>query len=612
MTSKPPRDAASRRHPAPTRTRLVPRLLSEVRPYWRQVTVIAAIDLLATPLALLAPVPLKIAVDSVIGDQPPKFLEGWLPDSLTGTAVGLLTVVAVMLILIAVLAQAQQMGSQVLRVKTGEALVQDVRARLFGHGQRLSLQRHDVRGSTDTVYRIQHDAVALQRVTIDGFLVIVQASVTLVAMIVVMAALDWQLALIALAICPPLFLLTRGYKVRERPRYRSVKGIETDAMRIVQEALAALRVVKAYGQEDGERDRFSERSGMGVRARVSLAWAEGWFGLFVNLLTAIGTAAVLFIGVLHVQDGTLTLGELLIVIAYLAALYAPLKLVSRNTASLQSAMASAERVFEFLDESPDVPQKPHALPLAQANGLVEFVHVSMSYEGEREVLRDISLRVEPGTRVGIHGVTGAGKTTLVNLLARFYDPTSGQVLLDGVDLREYRLADLRHQLAIVLQEPVLLSTSIGENIRYARPDASPDDVVTAAEQAGAHEFIQRLPQGYDSMVGERGMRLSGGERQRISLARAFLKQGRVLILDEPTSSVDTRTEAKIMEAMERLMAGRTSFLIAHRLSTLDGCDLRIELQDGRIIDVQAGNGDDLSRSNAHATPSSTHGAGEHR
>jgi ATP-binding cassette subfamily B protein len=580
----------SQRHAGP-RLALVRRLLTEVRPYSRQVIVIGVLDLLATPLVLLTPVPLKIAVDNVLGDQPPPRFLDVLPDSLTRTDSGLLVVAATMLIAVGVLAQIQQMSSQVLRVRTGEALVQDVRDRLFGHAQRLSIQRHDSRGSTDTVYRIQHDAMALQRVTIDGILVIVRASVTLAAMIFIIARLDWQLALIAIAICPPLILLTRGYRVRVRPRYRNVKGIESDAMRIVQEALAALRVVKAFGQEDGERDRFSERSGMGVRARVSLAWAEGWFGLLVNLFTALGTAAVLFVGVLHVQNGTLTLGDLLIVIAYLSQLYAPLKLISRNTASLQSSLASAERVFEFLDEPPDVPQRPHARPLAHAQGLVEFVHVSMSYEGQQEVLRDISLRIEPGVRVGICGVTGAGKTTLVNLLARFYDPTSGEVRLDGVDLREYRLADLRRQLAIVLQEPVLFSTSIGENIRYARPEASIDEVVAAAEQAGAHEFISRLPQGYDTTVGERGMRLSGGERQRVSLARAFLKQGQVLILDEPTSSVDTYTEGKIMTAMERLMAGRTSFLIAHRTSTLDGCDMRVELRDGRIVTAPAGSAD---------------------
>jgi len=356
-------------------------------------------------------------------------------------------------------------------------------------------------------------------------------------------------------------------------------------MRVVQEALASLRVVKAFGQEDGERARFGRRSGAGVHARVSLAWAEGWFGLLVNLVTALGTAAVLYLGVRHVQSGALTLGELLMVVAYLSQLYSPLRTISRKAASAQTSLASAERVFEFLDEPVDVHQRSGARRLTRATGQVELDRVSMSYDGGPAVLSDVSVRVEPGMHLGIRGVTGAGKTTLVSLLIRFYDPTSGRILLDGTDLRDYRLADLRSQVAVALQEPTLFSTSIAENIRYARPHASMREVVAAADQADAHGFITRLPQGYDTPVGERGMRLSGGERQRISLARAFLKGGRILVLDEPTSSVDVATEARILEAMNRLMEGRTSFLIAHRPSTLAGCDACLELAHGRVVGV---------------------------
>lgn len=295
-------------------------------------------------------------------------------------------------------------------------------------------------------------------------------------------------------------------------------------MQVVQEALGALRVVKAFGQEDGECDRFSRRSGTGVRARIRLAMSEGTFGLLVNLVMAVGTAAVLFLGVIHVQRGVLTLGELLMVIAYLSQLYSPLKTISKRMATLQSSMASAERVFEFLDEPFDVPQPSHPVRLGQAQGLVEFQNVWMSYDGEQHTLRDVSFRVEPRAHVGIYGMTGAGKTTLVSLLVRFFDPAAGRVLLDGVDLRRYRLDDLRRQVSFVLQDPVLFSTSIAENIRYARPDASLDEVMAAAELADAHQFIKELPSGYDTLVGERGMRLSGGERPRISLAR--VPQGR--------------------------------------------------------------------------------------
>lgn len=561
------------------------RFLSEVRPYWGSLLLIFAVDLLATPLMLLAPVPLKIAVDNVLGDQPlPSYVDVLLPDALSSGA-NLLLAAAILQVLVVGLAQLQQLGSYVLRVRTGEVMTQALRERLFAHAQRLSLRRHDSRGSSDSVYRIQYDAQEVQKVTVDGVLTTAAAAVTLAATVIVVARLDWQLAAVGLLVSPLLVHLTRRYRLRVRPRYRDVKGIETNAMQVIQEAMGALRVVKAFGQEDSERDRFSQRSRTGVEARIRLAAAEGFFGLLVNVVTALGTAAVLFIGVRHVQQGTLTLGELLMVIAYLSQLYEPLKTISKKAATLQSSFASAERVFEFMDEPHDVPQAPHAVPLLRARGDVEFRHVSMRYAGGPEVLHDLSFRVEKDATVGIFGATGAGKTTLVSLLVRFYDPTAGAVLLDGLDLRGYQVADLRRQVAFVLQEPVLFSTSIGENIRYARPNASLADVVAAAEQADAHEFIGRLPDGYDTLVGERGMRLSGGERQRISLARAFLKDGRVLVLDEPTSSVDVASEARILEATERLARGRTTFMIAHRASTLARCDMWVELRGGQLSDA---------------------------
>lgn len=561
------------------------RFLSEVRPYWGSLLLIFAVDLLATPLMLLAPVPLKIAVDNVVGDQPlPSYVDVLLPDALSSGA-NLLLAAAILQVLVVGLAQLQQLGSYVLRVRTGEVMTQGLRERLFAHAQRLSLRRHDSRGSSDSVYRIQYDAQEVQKVTVDGLLTTAAAAVTLAATVIVVARLDWQLAAVGLLVSPLLVHLTRRYRLRVRPRYRDVKGIETNAMQVIQEAMGALRVVKAFGQEDSERDRFSQRSRTGVEARIRLAAAEGFFGLLVNVVTALGTAAVLFIGVRHVQQGTLTLGELLMVIAYLSQLYEPLKTISKKAATLQSSFASAERVFEFMDEPHDVPQAPHAVPLLRARGDVEFRHVSMRYAGGPEVLRDLSFRVEKDATVGIFGATGAGKTTLVSLLVRFYDPTAGAVLLDGLDLRGYQVADLRRQVAFVLQDPVLFSTSIGENIRYARPNASLADVVAAAEQADAHEFIGRLPDGYDTVVGERGMRLSGGERQRISLARAFLKDGRVLVLDEPTSSVDVASEARILEATERLARGRTTFMIAHRASTLARCDMWVELRGGQLSDA---------------------------
>jgi ATP-binding cassette subfamily B protein len=294
---------------------------------------------------------------------------------------------------------------------------------------------------------------------------------------------------------------------------------------------------------------------------------------------------VLFIGARHVAPGALSVGDLVLVMGYIALLYVPLQTISKSITTLQSSLVSAERSLALLDEPTDVAERPGARPLARAGGAVAFRDVSFSYDGGEPVLREVTFEVAPGTRVGIAGATGAGKTTLISLLSRFYDPTAGQVLLDGTDLRDYRLADLRGQFGIVLQDAVLFSATVAENIAYGRPAATIAEVVAAAKSANIHEFITGLPDGYETLVGERGMRLSGGERQRIALARAFLKDAPILILDEPTSSVDVHTEAGIMQAMERLMQGRTSFMIAHRLATLAHCDVRLEVSAGRVAQV---------------------------
>ena len=317
---------------------------------------------------------------------------------------------------------------------------------------------------------------------------------------------------------------------------------------------------------------------------MRIALVEGGFDLLVGLTIALGTAAVLVIGVRHVQAGVLSLGSLLLVIGYLAQLYKPLETISRQVTKLQSYIASAERACALLDNPADVPQLPSCRPLRRAAGRIAFEHVSFAYGAER-VLDDLSFNIAPGTAVGIVGRTGAGKTTMMNLLARFYDPTRGRILLDGTDLREYRVADLRSQFALVLQEPVLFSTTIGENIAYARSDATEEDIVAAAKAANVYDFIARLPERYDTPVGERGLTLSGGERQRISLARAFLKNAPILILDEPTSAVDAGTEAAIIESLDRLIAGRTNFIIAHRPSTIAHCDLIIHIEGGRLIGI---------------------------
>src|SRR6266566_7308697 len=561
-------------------------LLRQARPYWPHVAGIVLLGLLSPPLALLTPVPLKIAVDSVLGLQPlPAFLGVLMPADAARSASALLALAVGLTVAIALLSQLQALATSLLQAYTGERLTLGFRAQLFRHVQRLSLSFHDSKGISDSTYRIQYDASAIQNIVIDGAIPFIIASVTVLSMLYIILRLDWQLALIALAVSPVLYLISRAYRRCFRTRSREIKQLESSVLSVIHEVLAATRVVRAFGQEDREQERFIDRSDRGMRARISFLFAESSFGLLIGLTTSVGTAAVLFIGIRHVQSGILTLGEMLLVMGYLTQLYTPLRTIGRKAGSLQSHLTSAERAFCLLDEAPDVAERPNARPLRRASGSIVFRNVSFAYDQERLVLDSLSFEVRAGSRVGVAGATGAGKTTLMSLLMRFYDPSDGQILLDGVDLSDYKLADLRNQFAIVLQEPVLFSTSIAENIAYSRPDARYDEIIAAAQAADAHEFIVRLPQGYDTQVGERGMQLSGGERQRIALARAFLKDAPMLILDEPTSSVDINTEAAIIKALEQLMQGRTTIVITHRLSTLANCDLRLGIEAGRLVNV---------------------------
>jgi ATP-binding cassette subfamily B protein len=565
---------------APGDRRLARRLARELRPYWLRIAGLLLVSMLATPLALLTPVPLKIVIDSVLGDRPvPAPLAPVLP---AGPGGALLAAAALLLVAIATLTQLQDLTAAVLRVHTGERLVLDLRTRLFRHLQRLSVSYHDLRGTTDSTYRIQYDAMSVQGIATDTVPSFVTAAVTLVAMLTVTMMIDLPLGLVALGVVPILLVVSWRYRRRLRRQARRVKRLESGAMSLVQEALAGARVVQAFGREAHEEQRFTRQFHDSMWARVRYAVASSGYAVVVGVTVAAGTAAVLYLGVRHVQSGRITLGDLVLIMAYLGQLYAPLKTMSKKAGSLQGYLAGAERVFGLLDEQPDVRERPGARPLRRARGEIVFDRVWFGYHPQQPVLEEVSLVVPPGTRVGVVGATGAGKTTCVSLLNRFYDPTAGRILLDGIDLRDYRLAELRNQFAIVLQEPLLFSTSIGENIAYARPEAGLEDIVAAATAAGAHEFIAALPDGYDTRVGERGARLSGGERQRVSLARAFLRDAPVLILDEPTSAVDTRTEEMIIEAMHRLMAGRTTFMIAHRLGTLRQCDQWVELAGGRL------------------------------
>jgi ATP-binding cassette subfamily B protein len=569
--------------------RTLARVMEQARPLWPHLSGVLLLTLISTPFALLLPLPLKMVVDSVISHHPaPRLVFRWLPQAWTQSTAGLLMVAVGMLLAIGALMQVQVLLSWMLQTFTGERLVHDFRSRLFWHVQRLRLSFHDRRGTNDTAYRIQHDAPAIQLVTIQGVLPFASSAFAFVGMAYVTALMDWQLAVIAFLVSPALILLSRVASRKTHDGWHEVKELDSSAMSVLTEVLGAVRFVKAFGREEDEDNRFMSRSSQRMRSQMRLAAIQASYYCATAMLITLGTAAALWVGARHVQSGVLTLGELLVVMAYMTQLYEPLRTMANKLPELQASLVSIERAFALLDEVPEPLDLPHARPLKKAKGNIEFQNVSFAYANGRRVLDSVSFTITAGTRVGIIGPTGSGKSTLLSLLTRFYDPTDGRILLDGVDIREYRLANLRQQFAIVPQDPVLFSTSIAENIAFARHGVQDAELIAAAKAANAHDFITSLPDGYQTEVGDRGTRLSGGERQRVAIARAFLKDSPMLILDEPTSAVDSKTESLVMAATNELLYDRTSFMIAHRLSTLENCDMLLRIENGKLEVITEG------------------------
>jgi len=569
------------------RSSAILRSFAESRKCWPHLFAIAALNIVSLLLVLAYPLPMKIAVDCALGRQPlPHGLAAFLPHGAAGASA--LAVAVGLLLAIALLAGLQGLATWLLQTYAGEKLVWDFRAKLLNHVQKLPLAFHDHYGASDSVYRIQHDAPCIQYVAIQGIIPLLVAVLTLAGMVLISVRIDPAIALVALAITPILFLLSLGCSRVVRLRSHRIKELDSSALSVVQEVLGFIRTIKAFGQEHREYERFVRHSSKRLAGQVRLARLQAAFNMLIALVIAAGTAAALYIGVCHVRAGLLSVGSLLVLMSYIVQMYQPLQALSTKTSDLQNWLASLERTFALLDQPAEIVESPAAIPLAQARGNFEFRNVSFYYAGSQRGLRNISFAISAGARVGIVGETGAGKTTLLNLLMRFYDPTEGRILLDGIDIRQYCIADLRRQFATVLQEPVLLDASIAENIAYGKPTAADEEVVAAAESACAHEFIMHLPDQYDSMVGERGARLSGGERQRVSLARAFLRDSPILILDEPTSSVDLTTEESILAATERLMQKRTTFMIAHRLKMLRSCDTVLVLDRGELVAIKNG------------------------
>src|SRR5437762_7124687 len=491
--------------PSPNRDlALYLRLFRWARPCWAHLVGLLLLSLLATPLALLVPLPLKIALDSGLGSRPlPHLLRSFLPSGFSLSPSSALLFAVGLLIAVTILTQIQTLALGLLKTYTGERLLLEFRSGLFAQMQRLSLYYHDAKGIAESLYNVQYDGAAVQTIVAERFIPLISSAFTLLGMLYVTMKIDWQLALVALLISPILFLISNFYRRRLRRGAREVKKLEKSAMGVVQEVRGALRVVTAFGKEEDARHRFVRRSFEGMRARLKLALAEGKYNFLVGLTSAIGTATVLFVGFRQVQSGVITIGNLMLMMGYVTQLYEPLKTMGKNSAALQSYLANIERAFALLDELPEVEEKANPRSLVHATGRIAFKSVSFTYGQRRPALEQDSFEVDSGMCLGIVGTTGAGKTTLVNLLTRFYDPTEGQILLDGVDLRDYKLKDLRNQFAVVLQESVLFSTSLAENIAYARPSASEAEIVTAAKAANAHEFISKLPEGYQTRSEER-------------------------------------------------------------------------------------------------------------
>jgi ABC-type multidrug transport system fused ATPase/permease subunit len=560
------------------------RLLRYMLPYRYQMAAVVGFTIFQSLLGLLGPWPFKFLIDSGFGHKRlPGFITAVLP-FLPGHRVAIAVFALLAGVLLGLLASAVGIASDYMKNSVNRGMVVDYKTDLFRHMQRLSLTYHDRHPIGDSMYRIETDTDFVSTMLWGNFRHIMTSIITFVGMLIVLLELDATLALIAVASTPLIYFLIAVTTKRFKDQSKQIKAYDAAASSIVQEVLSALKVVKAFGQEERESHRFEEQSRKTLRAKLVLQVREDAFGTGVSLIRQLNRAVVMLIAAVEVIHGHITIGEYVVIGSYVSQLHGPLATIGETLADMQMSLASAERTVEVLDHEPDVAERPDARSLGRARGGVTVDDVAFRYPDGPLVLEHVSFQAAPGEVVAIVGPTGAGKTTLANLLCRFYDPASGRIALDGQDLRDLTIQTLRDNIALVIQEPMLFSKTIAENVAYGRPDASREQVVEAATAAGAHEFITALPEGYDSATGERGMRLSGGERQRISVARAFLKDAPVLILDEPTSSVDSRTELMILDAMDRLMVGRTTFIIAHRLSTVRRADQILVLDEGHLVE----------------------------
>ncbi len=564
---------------------LVPWMLSFVRPYRARVAWLAVLLFVEIILGALQPWPLKMVIDYVLQHDKyplPEVLRPWLPAATDNNLLALLLLFVISGVVLHTLNHFVTAYATQVQVDTGQRMVYDLRYRLFDHLQALNLHHHIKTSTSDAVYRVDVDAYSIENLVMSGLFPLATSVVSLLVMFGILVKLDLTIALLSLTVVPFLYLCLRYYMSTLVHQEERVKELESKLMGRLYETFSAMRLVKSFAREPFEAARYAKAGNETMHARIAVTWQQSLFSVTIGLTTLLGTALVVIVGGMHVLRGQMKIGDLTIVIAYLGAVYGPLSAIAHTSGQLQGALAGAKRVRAILALSPETIEQDNAVEATHITGDVRFEGVGFTYPDGTNVLHDISFTAKPGEMVALVGLTGAGKTTLVSLIPRFYDATFGQVLVDGVDVRQYRIRELRERIALVLQDPVLFSGTIAENLRYGRLDATPEDVERAARAAHAHEFVSHLAKGYDTEIAEAGGGLSGGERQRLSVARAILKNAPILILDEPTSSLDAISEEIVFAALRRLRAGRTTLVIAHRLSTVRDADRILVLDGGQI------------------------------
>lgn len=545
---------------------------------------------------LLAPWPLKIAIDNVFKQKP---LPEWavpIVQAIGGTgSTAIIKAAAVGGVIVAAIGALCSYGQKRGTTTVGQWVMHDLRRTVYAHIQRLSLAVHDSMRTGDLISRVTIDIDTIQSFITSDLLDAIIQSLTLICMIGWMLYIDWRFTLVALSVVPVLFFVVFRYTRKIKKSSREVRVKEGEIVSTVQEVLTSIRVVKAFAREDYEQQRLEEQSLESVEISLKARGMKARLAPMVEIIVAVGTSLVLWFGAGEVMDGTLSAGSLVLFFVYLGKMYKPMQGLSKMSDTYSKASVAFERIRETLDTKGDVPDLPRAIRAPHLRGLIEFDRVTFGYDPKCPVLKDLSLRIEPGQVAALVGPTGAGKSSIIGLIPRFYDPSSGTVKIDGLDVRRFRLSSLREQMSFVLQETVLFHATVWQNIAYGKPTATRAEILKAAELANATEFIEKMPDGYDTMVGERGVSLSGGQRQRIAIARAVIRNTPILILDEPTSGLDAASEQLVCDALDRLMEGRTTIVIAHRLSTIRRADAIFVISDGCV--AESGRHDELRAAN---------------